>query len=241
MSSDCAGGDSLSLRGARLAGVDVQAGDRQAGEAYVRRAWELAQQHDWPNCTAGDDDAAAGERRRLLAWHWCRVQGGAGCLPNGHPTGGGWRRLQRRAPHVHPHAHPAHNTRPPTPTHARAGPSVYVTVQEADCVDPACFTAASDESYELRLSADGNISIAARSIFGVNPALASLASLAAPAGVEGAEECEVGCLPIELRDRPRFGHRGVMLDTARNFFSPDDIKRRLLDPMHLTKLNVMHW
>lgn len=42
-------------------------------------------------------------------------------------------------------------------------------------------------------------------------------------------------------DRPRFGHRGVLLDTARNWFSVEDIKKKVLDPMHLTKMNVLKW
>lgn len=42
-------------------------------------------------------------------------------------------------------------------------------------------------------------------------------------------------------DRPRFGHRGLLLDTARNWFSVEDIKRKVLDPMHFTKLNVLKW
>ena len=47
--------------------------------------------------------------------------------------------------------------------------------------------------------------------------------------------------PGAVVDRPRFGHRGVLLDTARNWFSIEDIKRKVIDPMHLTKLNVLVW
>jgi len=32
-----------------------------------------------------------------------------------------------------------------------------------------------------------------------------------------------------------------MLDTARNWFSVEGIKKKILDPMHRTKLNVLHW
>jgi hexosaminidase len=44
-----------------------------------------------------------------------------------------------------------------------------------------------------------------------------------------------------VSDKPRFGHRGLMLDTARNWFSVADIKRKIIDPMFLTKMNVLHW
>lgn len=41
-------------------------------------------------------------------------------------------------------------------------------------------------------------------------------------------------------DRPRFGWRGLMLDVARHFFTPAEIKR-FLDVMAAHKLNVFHW
>ncbi|MEM9998263.1 MAG: family 20 glycosylhydrolase, partial [Bacteroidota bacterium] len=40
-------------------------------------------------------------------------------------------------------------------------------------------------------------------------------------------------------DRPRFGWRGMMLDVARHFFGPDEV-RRLIDLMALHKLNRLH-
>lgn len=51
------------------------------------------------------------------------------------------------------------------------------------------------------------------------------------------------CLPLNCAvvDRPRFGHRALLLDTARNWFSIDDIKKKILDPMHSTKMNVLKW
>ena len=45
---------------------------------------------------------------------------------------------------------------------------------------------------------------------------------------------------LEIEDAPRFGWRGYMLDSARNFHSVDEIKR-VLDAMALHKLNVFHW
>ncbi|KAK1401357.1 Beta-hexosaminidase [Heracleum sosnowskyi] len=43
-----------------------------------------------------------------------------------------------------------------------------------------------------------------------------------------------------ISDTPLFGHRGVLLDTSRNFFSVDDILR-LIKGMSMNKLNVFHW
>lgn len=45
---------------------------------------------------------------------------------------------------------------------------------------------------------------------------------------------------LEIHDSPRFEHRGLMLDSARYFFPPDDVKK-ILDTMALHKLNRFHW
>jgi hexosaminidase len=45
---------------------------------------------------------------------------------------------------------------------------------------------------------------------------------------------------VEIEDRPRFGWRGLMLDSARHYQSPAFI-RRLIDAMAATKLNRLHW
>ena len=45
---------------------------------------------------------------------------------------------------------------------------------------------------------------------------------------------------IVVEDAPRFAWRGVLLDSARHFQSPDFI-RRFIDWMALHKLNVLHW
>ncbi|PHZ11626.1 uncharacterized protein RHIMIDRAFT_238293 [Rhizopus microsporus ATCC 52813] len=46
--------------------------------------------------------------------------------------------------------------------------------------------------------------------------------------------------PIEIKDRPKFFHRGIMLDTSRNYFPVKDILRTL-DAMAYNKMNVFHW
>jgi hexosaminidase len=45
---------------------------------------------------------------------------------------------------------------------------------------------------------------------------------------------------VRIDDAPRFGWRGLMLDSARHFQSVDEIKQ-LLDAMALHKLNTFHW
>jgi hexosaminidase len=45
---------------------------------------------------------------------------------------------------------------------------------------------------------------------------------------------------VAIDDAPRFAWRGMMLDSARHFQSPDFI-RRFIDAMAVHKLNVLHW
>lgn len=50
-----------------------------------------------------------------------------------------------------------------------------------------------------------------------------------------------GRLPCcEIEDRPRYPHRGVLLDCARHFFPVETVKR-VVEGMSLAKLNVLHW
>lgn len=45
---------------------------------------------------------------------------------------------------------------------------------------------------------------------------------------------------VAIRDAPKFRWRGLMLDSARHFQSPEFVKR-LIDWMAVNKLNVLHW
>ena len=52
---------------------------------------------------------------------------------------------------------------------------------------------------------------------------------------------KAGSVPaVHIEDAPRFAWRGLMLDSARHFQTPDEI-RGLIDQMALHKLNVLHW
>ena len=44
----------------------------------------------------------------------------------------------------------------------------------------------------------------------------------------------------EIKDAPRFGYRGLMLDCCRHFWSVDEVKK-VIDLMSIYKLNRLHW
>ena len=62
----------------------------------------------------------------------------------------------------------------------------------------------------------------------------------------GTEDCRpsppelIAGASCTIADGPRFSHRGLMLDTARNFLPPSALKRTI-DAMASVKLNVLHW
>ena len=45
---------------------------------------------------------------------------------------------------------------------------------------------------------------------------------------------------VSIKDKPRFGYRGMHLDCARHFFSVEEVKK-YLDIMAVYKLNRLHW
>src|SRR5262249_32967249 len=45
---------------------------------------------------------------------------------------------------------------------------------------------------------------------------------------------------VTIKDSPRFGWRGLLIDSSRHF-TPMDVLRRNLDGMEAVKMNVFHW
>lgn len=93
-----------------------------------------------------------------------------------------------------------------------------------------------EEAYAIRVDSKG-VQVSAGSSKGLYYGAVTLAQLI----TSGATDVAAVTLPaLQIEDRPRFGWRGVMLDSARHFQTVDEIKR-LLDAMAQLKLDVFHW
>lgn len=81
------------------------------------------------------------------------------------------------------------------------------------------------------------VRISAATIFGVRHGLETLGQLMT------VDPCDVGLMLVKsarVEDRPYYRHRGLLLDTSRNYIPAKDIKRTL-DGMAASKFNVWHW
>jgi hexosaminidase len=96
-----------------------------------------------------------------------------------------------------------------------------------------------DEGYELEVDRRG-VEIKARTAAGLFAGVQTLRQLL-PARIE-AKTTQRGPWTIEagkIEDYPRFAYRGVHLDVARHFFSPDEVKS-YIDQVALYKINKLH-
>ncbi|KAG9441548.1 hypothetical protein H6P81_017402 [Aristolochia fimbriata] len=93
-----------------------------------------------------------------------------------------------------------------------------------------------DESYTLRVPAGGTrANLAAGTPWGAMRGLETFSQMVWGSG----RELRVAA-GVEVWDAPLFPHRGVMLDTSRNFYGVEDLVRTI-GAMGANKLNVFHW
>lgn len=107
-------------------------------------------------------------------------------------------------------------------------------MQEADI----CFLHDSkldDEVYTIRVDEKGVI-IEASGYAGAFYAVQTLKQIL----FFNADDKKIKIPFVEIYDKPRFKHRGLMLDESRHFFGMDECKR-LLKLMAFYKLNTFHW
>ncbi|MGB3393934.1 MAG: family 20 glycosylhydrolase [Stenotrophomonas sp.] len=92
----------------------------------------------------------------------------------------------------------------------------------------------SPEAYALKIGNDG-IVIEAGDERGLFYGAMSLWQLLA-----GQQAGAVSLPAMQIEDTPRFGWRGLMLDSARHFWSVEQVKS-MIDAMAVHKLNTFHW
>ena len=115
-------------------------------------------------------------------------------------------------------------------------PQVGGTAEGASVVfaiDPS-IAPAGDEAYVLEITPQG-AKVSARKPVGLFYGAVTLWQLLAD-GTQG----EASIATQRIEDAPRFGWRGLMLDVARHFRTPDEVKA-VLDQMALHKLNTFHF
>lgn len=98
-----------------------------------------------------------------------------------------------------------------------------------------------DEGYTLNVTPKG-VTIKGKTAQGLFYGMQSLMQLL-PAEIESPVKVEGinwQAQAVNIKDEPRFGYRGLMIDACRHFMPVEDVKKQL-DVMALFKLNRMHW
>ncbi|MFE6996529.1 family 20 glycosylhydrolase [Microbacterium sp. NPDC057659] len=111
-----------------------------------------------------------------------------------------------------------------------------IEIEVADGLAPAGHA---EEGYVLDVDADG-VRIGADTAAGALNGVQTLRQLL-PAWSESGTRTDIAwTVPyVAIEDYPRFAHRGLMVDTARSFYTVDEIKR-LIDSAAPLKLNRLH-
>lgn len=126
---------------------------------------------------------------------------------------------------------------------SRPGIGVFLIYLSAGNNQGTSFTLETDESYKLELTLKGKFleaRITGKSYFGVRHGLETLSQLIwwdEAAGRQGALRV---ITQASIEDKPIFPYRGLMVDTGRQFFPIEQLKR-VIDGMAATKLNTFHW
>ncbi|KAF9960288.1 hypothetical protein BGZ72_007411 [Mortierella alpina] len=93
-----------------------------------------------------------------------------------------------------------------------------------------------DESYTLDITAAGKGTIKSKTVWGALHGLNTLTQIVIDDGHHGLEIEE----PVHIEDAPKYTHRGVLYDTARNFYPVKSLMKQI-DALSWVKMNVFHW
>ncbi|KAH3874961.1 beta-hexosaminidase subunit beta-like [Dreissena polymorpha] len=112
--------------------------------------------------------------------------------------------------------------------------ALHVDVQ-GQCMDDEYPSLQSDESYNLQINPNGFATLDAKQVWGALRGLETFSQLIYN-NDDGAFVINV----TSITDKPRFQHRGILLDSSRHFLSVNVLKKNL-DVMAMNKINVFHW
>ncbi|RWR77688.1 Glycoside hydrolase family 20 [Cinnamomum micranthum f. kanehirae] len=124
--------------------------------------------------------------------------------------------------------------RPPSVNVTISTPLLTVNISVADLSIPLQHGV--DESYSLSILTAGYANLTAETVWGAMRGLETFSQLVYQYG-GGPLKIATG---IYIWDRPLFPHRGLVLDTSRNYYGVKDLMRTI-EAMSANKLNVFHW
>ncbi|CAF9936320.1 MAG: N-acetyl-glucosamine-6-phosphate deacetylase [Heterodermia speciosa] len=117
---------------------------------------------------------------------------------------------------------------------------VFVVIQQ-NATDPdnvyKALAGAVDEAYTLSIASNGHAFITSVSSVGILRALETLTQLFYQ--LSGSPDVYSPYAPVFISDAPKFTHRGLNLDVARNYYAPSDIMRTI-DALSWNKFNRLH-
>lgn len=116
------------------------------------------------------------------------------------------------------------------------GPLTTCSVSVSQSTIPSIID--SDESYTLDITSSGQCSLTAKTTWGMLHALETFSQLLIRD--ISSHDVILANSPIHISDIPRFGHRGMLIDTSRHYLSTKEIKR-IVDTLPINKFNVLHW
>ena len=96
------------------------------------------------------------------------------------------------------------------------------------------------EKYELKVETPRNVEISADFYPGIVRALDTLSQLIEQTTDENDYQYDIKYAPINITDYPEYAYRGLMIDSAREYFFPDVLKMTI-DGMMLGRNNAFHW
>lgn len=115
-----------------------------------------------------------------------------------------------------------------------------LTISHEEREDSSCYKPVAgevDESYTFELTKDGEATIEAKTAIGVLRALETFVQLFYQHNAGTFWYTTLA--PVSIKDEPKYPHRGVLLDVARNWYPVKDILRTI-DAISWNKMNRLH-